>query len=430
MKKIAALLSILVIFATSAFAEIHPRYRKVEFGFDGQFSMAQNLFSINDIFTETIKLDFPKMYDTLGGKDFSVRTNNDLNLSLNVDVGLISVGLEWDALNIGGNFTISNDIFKLLSEGNVLDEKMKFSMGMGLDMFSTFAVPVGVDLGKIAFTVKPSLFIPLLHIPNPDAGVEYYADSQSGNMTAKLFMHPTIYTVFNPNVVMDKNLENVDISRIISDYGKYFSFVGFDISGSAEYELSDTLDVGGYLNMPIVPGRLDYSISFSAEKDLEVPSISDFLLPKEDDSSSEEPEPQPPEDGGFDLGEVVFGTGKSYKINRPLRIGAEASWRPFGNWIALRPALGIAFRNPFGKDFGKGDFYVEYALNVDMRVLYVFCFNLTSAYLEQNFVQELGIGFNFRVMEIDFNIASSSPSFAKSFGLGGVLAKLSVKTGF
>lgn len=423
MKKIISVLTLATIFVSLSFAVIHPRYRKVEFGGDAKFSFSQNLFSIEEIFTETLKIDFPKMHNQLNGGDFTIRTNNDVNLFFNVDVGLFSVGLEWDALNLGGKFILSNDIFKFLSEGNVLDEKMKFSIGMGLDAFSTYSLPVGVNLGRIKFVAKPSIFIPLFYMPDPEAGFEYYVDSQSGETSAKLFLNTSIYTVFNPKFSFADGLKNIDFSRIISDYGTYFNAVGFDIGGSVEYEWDETLDLGGYINMPVIPGRLNYCISALMEKNISVPSAAQLIT---GEGISEDIF------GGdlFDESETTFGPAKTYKINRPLRFGAEASWRPFGNWWALRPSLGLAFRNPFSKDFRKGDFYVEYALNVDMRVLYVFCFNLTSAYLEQNFVQELGIGFNFKVMEIDFNIASSSPSFAKSFGLGGVLGKVTLKMGF
>lgn len=431
MKKITALLSLLTVLVSLTFADIHPRYRNVEFGFDASLSAQQNLLTVNEIMKETIDLDFTRIADDLGKKDFSFSLNSSADAFLDVKIGFLSFGIYVNLLDVTTGFSLSNAFFDLLGHGNKLDKEMDFYMGARMEVYSDFYMPVGVDLGKLKFTVAPSVFIPLVYMPNPKAGIKYKADSTTGDLTLTAHANATIYTVMDIEGTGDNTIPMLDPSTIIGDFGSYFNFAGFDIMGSAEYELSDTLDVGGYINLPIVPGRLDTMLRAEIDYALPIPSVTSLLSASDSDEDSS--------DGSDELNgnpeELPLTTnvtkGKKYLVNRPFRLGAEASFRPFGNWLALRPSLGVAARNPFGKDFKWGNnFYAEYAFNVDMRPLYVFCFSFTSSYKDQVFMQEAGVGFNFRVVELTANIASSGTSFTKSFGIGGLMAKVNLKMGF
>lgn len=437
MKKVIAVLSLLTVLASLAFADIHPRYRNLEIGVDGSLSAAQNLFTIDDILTETININFTDMAKDLGRKDFSTSINSNANVYLDLKIAFLTFGIYVNLFDVTSGVSLSKDFFNLLGNGNKLDEKMSFYVSSRFEAFSDIYVPVGINLGKLKFTVAPSLFIPLLYMPNTKAQLDVTTGSD-GHLNVSGSTNASIYTVFGMGMTEDKR-PDLDPEKILSDFGSYFGFAGFDIMGSAEFELFDNLDVGAYIHLPLVPGRLDHSIEAAISYDLDIPSVGDLLIPPADSSDPEDPEGETPSgDSGADNG--MFGAPKietsvlnnrSFKVNRPFRLGAEASFRPFGKWFAIRPSLGIAARNPFGKDFKFGDnVYTEYALNLDMRLLYVICLNFTTAYQDQIFCQEAGVGFNFKVLEVTANVASSGTSFAKSFGLGGVKAKINVKLGF
>lgn len=436
MKKLITLLSLLTVFASLTFADIHPRYRNLEFGFDAKFSAQQNLLTIDDIMKETINIDFTEMSKGLGKKDFAISTNNTADAYVDLKIAFLTFGIYVDLFDLTAEFSLSKEFFKLLGEGNRLDEPMDFYIGSRFEAFSDIYVPVGVDLGKLKFTVGPSLFIPLFYMPNTKAGVTFNAKS-NGEIDFTGSAKANIYTVFPMSTPGDNSLPMPDPQEILQNFGDYFNFAGFDIMGSAEYELFDNLDVGAYIHLPLVPGRLDYALEAEVKYDNSIPNVADLLLSGDDssDDGNSTGGDGPGNNSNSLLGEPeVTSTVKSnagYKVNRPFRLGAEASFRPLGNWFAIRPSFGVAARNPFGKDFKWGEnFYAEYSLNIDMRLIYIFCLSFTTSYQNEIYIQEAGFGFNFKVFELTANIASSGTSLAKSFGLGGVMAKVSLKMGF
>ena len=93
-------------------------------------------------------------------------------------------------------------------------------------------------------------------------------------------------------------------------------------------------------------------------------------------------------------------------------------------------------RNPFGEDFvvtnsmATSSMYPEYRVGADVRLLYVFNIGLSHEYTDKVFINRLGLGFNFRVFELDLALATSSSDFAKSFQVGGLQFLLGVKAGF
>ena len=149
MKKITALLSLLTVLVSLTFADIHPRYRNVEFGFDASLSAQQNLLTVNEIMKETIDLDFTRIADDLGKKDFSFSLNSSADAFLDVKIGFLSFGIYVNLLDVTTGFSLSNAFFDLLGHGNKLDKEMDFYMGARMEVYSDFYMPVGVDLGRV-----------------------------------------------------------------------------------------------------------------------------------------------------------------------------------------------------------------------------------------------------------------------------------------
>ena len=191
----------------------------------------------------------------------------------------------------------------------------------------------------------------------------------------------------------------------------------------------NSLDVGLYTRVPIKPASLNYSTSGTVTYKASV----DPLLDSYTSGNSVTYKTEGPDYGeGITFSELSDG----YAVNRPLRLGMETAWRPFGKWCTFRSLLGFAARNPFGDDFSwSTSVYPEYNLGVDLRFLYVFGFNFASSYKQQVFIQSAGLAFNFRVFELDVDVASTSAgysfdSFLKSWQISGLQAKVGVRVGF
>ena len=178
------------------------------------------------------------------------------------------------------------------------------------------------------------------------------------------------------------------------------------------------------MSLPIYPGKLHYHAFGNVTAGIE---MDDFLNYATDTEKNEEDKPykiNEPEWSGVQFDE------EGYRVNRPFRLGIEAAWRPVGDWFVVHPRLGVAARNPFGSDFNIHSLYPEYSISADMTFLYVFGFNVTTAYENQAFTHNVGIRLNARILELDMSVGTSNSDFLKSFSLGGAQAKVGVKMGF
>jgi hypothetical protein len=193
--------------------------------------------------------------------------------------------------------------------------------------------------------------------------------------------------------------------------------MGFDISALVEYPLFDTLDVGGYANIPIVPARLKGKVSATATLSAQCDSIMRVIT---DDSKFEKT---------AEITDAVY-SDANYAVNRPMRLGAECAWRPVGKWLTLRGSAGLALRNPFGEDFSVKSVYPEYKLGVEIVGIGMFGLNLSTEYTKKIFAHSVGIMLNFRAIEFDIAAAVCSPTFIQSFKGGGLCASAAVKLGW
>lgn len=430
MKRITAVLSLLTVLVSLAFADIHPRYRNIEIGVDASVSAQQNLLTIDDVLKERIEIDFTKMANDLGRNDMAFSVNSKADMYVDIKAGFLSFGIYVNLLDLTSGISISKDFFNLLGKGNEIDKPMDFTVGTRLEAFSDVYVPVGVEIGKLKVKVAPSMFIPIMYMPNTNIGGTCLAKS-SGDLDVTLKTNARLYTLFNVGAEGEGFLPTFDTNDIFGDIGSYINNAGFDLMCSAEFELFDNLDVGAYLNFPLIPGKLNYAYNVGVEYDIPFESIKSVIFDKllSDDSTDTPENPTDPDDDGPVITKEVL-PDQEFKVNRPFRVGAEASFRPIGNWFAIRPAVGVAVRNPFGSDFSWGEnMFPEYSLNLDMRLLYFICLSLTSSYQNQVYTQEVGFGFNLKLFELTANVASSGTSFEKSFGLGGVKAQVNFKFG-
>ncbi|MBP5452561.1 MAG: hypothetical protein J6Y16_10030 [Treponema sp.] len=418
MKRLLCTIAVFGIAISSLFAELYPSRRFVEFGVDFGTSMGQNAFGIKDIFKKEVVIDFNELYKNFGSRDFMLNMGFNPGLHFDVNINGFGAGLKTD-FDFNGNLSIDRALFRLLAEGNELDESETIGMSLNFESFLTASIPVRFKIGKLGFRIEPSYFVPILYLPNPRAQITYTTNSD-GSMKAEAEANFDLYTAVDLSPLLSEPKGQIDLSKLPGEAKNG----GFDLAGVVEYELFDFLDVGAYVSLPIYPGKLHYHAFGNVTAGIE---MDDFLNYATDTEKNEEDKPykiNEPEWSGVQFDE------EGYRVNRPFRLGIEAAWRPVGDWFVVHPRLGVAARNPFGSDFNIHSLYPEYSISADMTFLYVFGFNVTTAYENQAFTHNVGIRLNARILELDMSVGTSNSDFLKSFSLGGAQAKVGVKMGF
>ena len=207
-----------------------------------------------------------------------------------------------------------------------------------------------------------------------------------------------------------------------------FSQAGFNLSACVEYPIFNTLDVGAFARIPVIPARLKYgSAAYVRMKETTIGQFSDMIGGSLPSFSEDMFEYGISEDASGVLNDV-------YTVNMPLRLGVEGAWRPFGKWLTFRPMIGVGTRNPGGLDtrgwdnFWKNT-YTEYGLGAELTILYILGLDFAHEYVQQVYTNSVSARVNLRLLEIDLKISSSSTDFVKSWNISGATATVGVHVG-
>lgn len=426
MKKIVILITAIFLTATSCFAELYPFTRFFEVGTDVTVDVDQNAVTVPEVFTKDVVIDLTALADSMGDDGMIINANGDADLFINTNFGSkFGMGLFFD-VDASARIGLSKDLFTFLGHGNELDTPIVTAVSASLEAYAEVGTTIKMKFGKFGVKVTPSYFLPLVYMPQPTASVTV-TTATDGTMTAVGDAFFSIYSLIGLSSVFDENFQFMGFDSLVSaasNTDSLFSMLsngGVDLNATVEYPLFRSLDVGVYTRVPIVAGKLNYVTSGNATYSATVnPILTSYAGGDAVSFTSEGPT-----FSGVSYGE------ETYSVNRPLRLGIEGAWRPFGKWCTFRPLVGFAARNPFGEDFSwSTSVYPEYSLAADMRFFYVLGLNLATEYKEQVFLQSFGLTLNFRVFEVDLKVASSSASFVRSWQISGAKAVVGLRVGF
>lgn len=406
-KNFICLVSIFCLLVPGAFAK-----RYFEIGADIEAGVGQNIMGISDILVEDLVFDLSAINNSLGSGGAKLNLGADFNLHVNLNVPAFSAGLHV----VNNNFAslrLGKDLFELLGEGNEVGKPIDIEMDGVVDSFISFELPISFNVGEALLKTKFSYFVPVIFMPTPTAHAILEVD-ENGNVFSEAKLDFSLYSVVNANDLMAGNF---DVSQLITDLTQSG---GFDISFELTYPIIDELCVGGYANIPIVPGHLSHKMRGTAG----VEFAQDSILGSYAENGSLN------EMSFTNINETEVLDGVSYSVNRPLKFGACAYYKPFGDWLELNGMFGFATRNPFSADWNLYNYsYVEYAANMNLIGLHVFKLNLASNYIDKSFNQIVGFGIDLRIVELDLSVGMNSPSFFKSFTGEGFTAKISMNVG-
>ena len=386
------------------------RIFEMGFSFDADFS--NNYFNADDFLVKDLVIDLKKMASDMPEKGFCLNLNMkpDFFLNLNLKSG-VHVGLNF-GIESYGNFTISKDLFDFFGYGNDLNEKITLDGKMNGDAFMFVDCAVGFDLFGFHLELIPAVYLPLIHATAENVHGSFVND-EKGGLRANASADIVMYTFTDMQPFFDGD---VDVNQVVEAMKDGW---GFDIASSLEHKIFNTLDGAVYSRIPIVPGQLNYSTKMTMTASMEVDELKNMFEDGDDGLQKD-----------FDVSDKEYNTA-SYNLHRPLRMGAQVAWRPFGKWCTFGGLLGFGVKQPFTSDaYG----YPEYTLSIDID-LFIKNWNmlglrLSSAYLDEVFKHNAGFIFNLRAFELDLGVCASGGSFTSSFKGAGAGAYLMVAFGW
>lgn len=407
-KRYAVVFSLFLMSAILYAENLRPAHRYFEIGFAVNAGLSNNTLTAKDLLKNELIIDLNKLSDNMPKKGLRFDADADLSMFMNLNLkNGVHAGLNMGT-DFYGNITVSKGIFDFLGNGNDLGEKIKSDGSFSGDVFTYVTTSAGFKLNRILFKVSPSVFAPLLHIESSDTRASF-VNAPDGSIKAVLSSDLKIYSYTDISSFFDKNssasFDPADMS------GTKF---GFDMEVSAELPVFRTLQCGGYMRIPVVPGRLNNMTTAVFSMEYEAENIIPVL---QNDSSKK---------SGYNISDTAFSKDEIW-ISRPFRTGAELMWRPFGNWMSFGALLGFGVRYPFSTS---AKAYIDYDFSIDMSLFKILGVSFATVRYDEIFAQRFGFMLNARVIEIDLGVEFRGADFVNSIKGSGAGAFVKFSTGF
>ncbi len=404
-----------IITTTAAFADenlaadLYKPNRYFEIGVDSEAGGANNYFSTSNLLVKDLVIDFNQISNDISddGLQFGVATHEKAFVNLNIgEKCRLSF---FGGVDATGFMSISHDLFAFLAEGIEIGETRKVDVTGHFETFVHAGVSLQTKIKGFAVKFMPSYFVPLVYVPETTA-TGSLSTKETGEIKAYASAPVEVYSCVSLQSMLDDNkIPEIAVNEILSNGG-------FDFGLALEKRFFPSLDAGLFTRIPIVAGTLKHKASTSYYASFETNGLLGKLSDSEEHNS---------EHGHTDWEY----SEEDFKIHRPLKVGLNASCRPFGGakWFRINPMAAIAVRNPYTSD---SKIYAEYSLDALISAFNIFNLTFGTSYLDEMFYQKLGFGFNFRVIEIICQARLAGTDFATSFSGTGASAYAGVRIGF
>lgn len=399
--KAAIVVTVFLIIASAAAAEdIRIPHRYFEIGVSPNIGFSNNVFGIADIFQKNLVFDLRKIADNTPKSGFVLNANiadplffMNLNLRNGFHIG-VNAGVD-------GNVTTGFGKSLMDAFGYGIDSKLDVAAALHADFFAYAGITSAFKVNDMRFSIAPSLVMPILHAETNSFSANFVSTS-TGDFNADFGGALGIYSsIFDVSELFEGNFSGVNMNELMGG-------AGFDVGLGFEMPLPvyDKLQLGGYARVPVVPGTLKHGYTM----DIDVPfhgNLQDIFAGK---SNASDP-----------IKLDNYSGDTNYKISRPMRMGVEAAYRPFGSWLTLYGMFGLGMRYPYTSNI---TFYPEYSLGVSANAKETVGISFKSSYLNQIFSQELNFMLNAKIFELNTAISMQSEDFLKSFQAAGFGVKV------
>lgn len=387
-------------------------HRIFEIGVDSNTMVANSSFGLKDVLKKHIELDLKKIADEMPNDGFSVAFNNNETVFINLNASSRFRFSIFSGVESSGHFNVEKEFFDMLGSGMSIGEKKTVDVTGNADTFYTGGISFQTIIKGYGIKFTPCYFVPIAYVPKTTA-TSYVYTNEDGHIVAKAEANVDIYTSVDMHDFMEdeKSVDNLDLSA-----GNLLSNGGFDFALEIERNWLHGLNAGLYTRIPLITGTLKNKMSTRVWAVFEETNALGYLNDTESHTNEH----------GHD--DFVYSTNENLKVHRPLKLGLNATYMPFGDFFKIQPSVGFAVKNPFTSD---SIFYPEYALDFRLSLLHkVFNFNVGTAYQNQIFQQRVGFGLNLRVLEIIAQASMCGTNILSSFDRNGYAALVGVRIGF
>lgn len=402
---------------------ISKPHRIFEIGVDASAGFANSSLNFKDVFKKDLVIDLKKISNDMPKDGFSLGLYNEENVFVNLNLSSrFRFGL-FTGVEASAHFNIAKDLFDILGDGISANDSKSVDVTGYADIFYNVGASFQTLVKGYAIRVTPTYVVPVVYVPKTKATASV-TTNESGLITAHAEADVDIYTAVNMHDFMEdeKSIDNLDLA-----VGDILSNGGFDLSLEVERNWLHGFNAGLYTRIPIIGGKLNNRMSTRVYVDewRTEGLINDILDDTLTDSKPEVHHGYKDEDG--EEHDYKY-SDDTYKVYRPLKLGLNATYMPFGSWLKIQPSLGFAVRNPYS---GDAIFYPEYALDLRLSLVKsIFNFNVGTAYQNQVFQQRFGFALNLRAIEIITQASLCGTNLLASFRRDGYGAFIGFRMGF
>lgn len=397
-KLITCIISFLILTSVISAETIGKRIFEIKM--DIEAAASNNAFGISDFFQEETIIDLPKIYKDLPKKGFITSFNTDPDFSLSLNILGLKAGVDL-GVDVSGSVNLSKDMFKLLGEGNKLNEPMEFTGGGKLDAFAYFKVPVNLKVKGITISAAPAVFVPVVHAEIVNTGVTV-TNTDTGAITVD-----GTYAVLIQSAL---EADSIETRQIPTKPGDWLGTSGLDLALGVKVPLFMGLQVTGDVQVPLVPGKLASEAETHGGF-----SYAMNLLNKEDNKPFE-----------FEKNDVKY-ESVTETINRPLTLMAGAEWSPVLDMVHLNGSIGWGIRYPFSK---RAYFYPQYYAGARVSLLRIIGASFSTEYINEMYKHEASMMFNIRALEFDVGVSLTGADMKNSLSGKGFGAYITFCLGF
>lgn len=399
-------------------------HRAFEIGINTNTSLSNNTFGLEDILVKEIKIDLQKMVSDMPDSGFDLALLNKEKVYIDLNASSRFRFSFFTDLESSMHFNISKDFFSILGSGISVDKEKNIDISLCADSFFDIGTSFQTIIKGYGVKITPTYFVPLFYVPNTSFKSSYLSKS-NGEITFNAKADVDIYTAIDMEGYVDNGDKHSDF-----DIGEVLSNGGFDFSFEIERNWLHGLNAGLYTRIPMVAGKLNYRMTTTAYASFHEENLMDFITDsnkKLEDVKSGHVKPSTYNDKHENEEEGYDFYQDSFKAYRPLKLGLNATYMPWGNWLKIQPSLGFAVRNPYTQ-YAK--FYPEYSLDLNLSLLASFLgFQFGTAYQSQVYQHRFGMSLNIHAVELVAQVSMCGTSFISTFHTVGYGAFAGVRIG-
>lgn len=406
-------------FAFFAFADFYEPHRIFEIGSDSDVLAANSHFKLKEIMVKDLVIDVRDWYNEMPDDGLSFATHIYEKAFININAtSHFRLGF-FAGAEVNGYFNLDKEFFRILAEGINLNENETFN----LDFYASAFVDAGFSfqtlIRNFGVKISPALYVPVAYI-RPTTAKAHLVTSSSGLISVMAQAPIDIYTAIDMKKIIDDDdddeeeddddwYDEIEAAEILKN-------AGFDLSFEVERNFFHGFNASVFGRIPILPGKLKHKMSTNLNAYFYETNALGII--EDEDLEAHDWDYNTDDFEYYDANEKVF---------RPLKLGLQASYRPFGKWITLRPRVDLVVRDPYSSDW---KIFPEYDLTAEFSLFDIFGISIGSGYDYKIFSQHLGIMLNLRAIEILAKVSLASTDFVNSFKYAGAGGFVGVRIGF